>query len=486
MNRASAHRRALRRIALVALALLLLPPAVRAADTAPRPRARAHNAEFVMPDGWLRGNSEAGNLILVPPDLPAGERVEIHVAPFDQAPRGLRGHVDQSVANFEAGFTKARVEQPAAAGRLPCGADTMAVLVSGDYREAPGRGVIVNFTEIDGGGGSSQGVAFVASTRELFQEYRPRYDELLGTVTLPSLTRVAEGRDGAPPLTLYAVNAVIDFIEWVLDVPFTQAQRDDLKEHFVAAWNRGNRGEIDGVGQILQGRLALDKLTDPDKKELARQSIRAEVLKQWRASAGRGDALTRQMIDIYDAAHQPLVAGDPPLTRQATDATIEVIHFMASRVAGAGDFVPSAPEKEQFAKSLAAAYPTMPKENRDELAKMPTYWAALRVAWPELSRDEQSKLTAAWADSDQVKPVVEQIRAAQAKAAAQRAAAGGTSPNSDSMAALKAMQELNRQHENFVMLSNISHQMHMSRMQIINNIGSSNYRYEYRPTYQYR
>ena len=43
-----------------------------------------------------------------------------------------------------------------------------------------------------------------------------------------------------------------------------------------------------------------------------------------------------------------------------------------------------------------------------------------------------------------------------------------------------------RQHQNFVVLSNISHQMHMSRMQIINNIGSSNYRYEYRPTYQYR
>jgi hypothetical protein len=107
---------------------------------------------------------------------------------------------------------------------------------------------------------------------------------------------------------------------------------------------------------------------------------------------------------------------------------------------------------------------------------MPTYWAALRVAWPELSRDEQSKLTAAWANSEQVKPVVEQIRAARAKAG----------PNSDSMAALKAMQELNRQHENYVMLSNISHQMHMSRMQIINNIGSSNYRYEYRTTYRYR
>jgi hypothetical protein len=461
---------------LAAIACLIAPAVASAADASPRPKTRAHNAEFVMPDGWLRGNNEYGNLILVPPDLPQGERVEIHIAPFDQAARGLRGHLNESVGNFQAQFQNARVEQPAAPGRLPSGADTMAVLVSGSYREDPSKGVIVLFTEIDGGAGSSQGVAFVAGTRDLFQRYRPQYQQLLDSVTLPSLTRVADGRDGTPPLTMYAVNTVTDFIEWMLDVPFTQGQRDELKAHFVDAWAKNDRGEIDGVAQIIKGRIELDKLTDANKKELARQAIRAEVLKQWRAEAGQGDAMAKQMLGIYDAAHQPLVTGDPPLTRQATDATIEVIHFMASRVAGTSDFVASEPEKEQFAKSLAAAYPTMPRENRDELAKMPTYWAALRVAWPELSRDEQSKLTAAWANSDQVKPVVEQIKAAQAKA----------SPSSDSMAALKAMQELNRQHENFVMLSNISHQMHMSRMQIINNIGSSNYRYEYRTTYRYR
>jgi hypothetical protein len=284
---------------------------------------------------------------------------------------------------------------------------------------------------------------------------------------------------------MYAVNTVTDFIEWMLDVPFTQSQRDGLKDHLVAAWANNDRGEIDGVSEIVKARLELDKLTDANRKELARQAIRVEVLKQWRTEAGQGDVMAKQMIAVYDAAHQPLVAGDPPLTRQATDATIEVIHFMASRVAGTADFVPGAQEKDRFATNLAAAYPTMPRENRDELAKMPTYWAALRVAWPELSRDQQSKLTAAWADSDQVKPVVEQIKAAQAKAA-REASASGASPNADSLAALKAMQELNRQHENFMVLSNISHQMHMSRMQIINNIGSSNYRYEYRPTYQYR
>jgi hypothetical protein len=473
----------------LSILLLLASFTADAADSPTRPKTRAHNAEFVMPEGWLRGSNEYGNLVLVPPDAPAGERVEIHVAPFDQNPRGLRGHLNESIGNFQGQFPKARVEEPAAAGRLPCGADTMTVLVSGEFPQAPGKVAIVRFTEIDGGGGSSQGVALVVSSRELFAKYRPQYLALLEGLSLPSRTRLVEGQDGTPPLTVYDVNAVNDFIEWVLDVPFTDAQRDALRDHFVAAWKANDRGEIEGVGQIITGRAQLDKVTDANKKELARQAMRAQIVKLLRGEAGRGDAMSRMVIGIYDAAHHPLAAGDPPLTRQATDATLEILYFMAARVTGAAaDVAPGSEQRDQFAQQLAAAYGTMPRENREELARMPMSWAALRVAWPELSREEQAKLTAAWAGSGQVKPIVEQIRAAQAKAAAaqRQTATAGAAPQSDSAAALKAMQELNRQHETFVALSSISHQMHMSKMQIINNIGSSNYRYEYRPTYRYR
>jgi hypothetical protein len=481
----SATVRVARVVAVVALALVVMPNFTRAAETAARPRTRAHNAEFVMPEGWGRGNNEYGNLILVPPDVPRGERVEIHIAPFDLEPRGVRGHAMASVGNFQGQFTKARVEQPIAAGRLPCGADTATVVVSGSDPQAPDREVIVLFTEVDGGGGSSQGVALVASSRDLFAKYRPAYLSLLEGMTLPSRTPLVDAAAGAPALTMYTVQTVTDFIEWALDVPFTEGQRDALREHFVTAWRARDKGEIEGVAQITAGRAQLDKLTDANKKELARQAIRAEVMKVWRAEAGKGDAMAKMMVEIYDAAHTPLVAGDPPITRQSTDATLEVLHFMASHVAGApADVAPSAEQKEHFARNLSAAYAGMPAGNREELAKMPTYWAALRCAWPELAADERQKLTAAWAGSEQVKPIVEQIRAAQAKAAEAAAPTPSSSSNSDPLATAKAMQNLYQQHENFVMLSNMSHQMHMSRMQIINNIGSSNYRYEYR--YRYR
>jgi hypothetical protein len=280
--------------------------------------------------------------------------------------------------------------------------------------------------------------------------------------------------DGTPALTSETVDTVTDFVEWVLDVPFTRDQRDALRNHLVDSWERNDKTEINGVQEIIKGRLQLDKLTDPQKKELARQMIRTEILKQWRQEATQGDKMARLMVEIFDSANKAIAAGDPPLTRQSTDATLEILHFMASKVVGAGDVAPGKEQKDQFATSLIGVYERMLPENKRELAEMPMYWAALRAAWPELAKDQQEKLTAAWATSEQVKPIVEEIKQVRAQ----------TATHSDPLAAAKAMQKLYQQHQTFVTLSNISYQSHMARMNIINNIGASNYRYEYR--YRYR
>src|ERR1041385_4316648 len=118
---------------LAAVAGLIAPGSTSAADAPPRPRTRAHNAEFVMPDGWLRGNNEYGNLILVPPDAPQDQRVEIHIAPFDHTPRGVRGPPKPSLDTLRAQFNDVRVEQAMTPGKLPDGTDTMSVTASAEF-----------------------------------------------------------------------------------------------------------------------------------------------------------------------------------------------------------------------------------------------------------------------------------------------------------------------------------------------------------------
>ena len=106
---------------------------------------------------------------------------------------------------------------------------------------------------------------------------------------------------------------------------------------------------------------------------------------------------------------------------------------------------------------------------------MPLYWAWMRVAWPEISAEERDTSLKQWGESDAIKPIVAQLNELKAKAVA-----GGGDPQ------LAAMRALYAQQQNMAMISNMMATQHRTRMMVINNIGSSNTRYEYKYVYRYR
>lgn len=472
---------------------LCLAGACSAMAEAEKPKTRVHDVEFAMPEGWLRSGDQYGNFIIVPPGLKAGERCEISFGPFDPTPRKPVDHAksDQDTALAE-NFNNVKVIDPPKRGRLPSGVATGTVTMTGDSKAAGEPSIKVLFTECDGNGAGgtgdqpvpAQGIIFIASNDALWTKYWPAYESILKTVTFPSHTRLADPREaGGPPLTMYTINTCTDFCEWFMDVPFTQEQRAVMQQYMVDVWRSNDpkdKEDRDGLAEVIKASNEVAKIYETDKRELTRQAVRTEVMKQWREEATRGDRMAKFMVDIYDAANKPIAtaakAGEPNLTRQSADATLEALHFMASKAAGY-DVEPTAAQKAEFAQKLAAAYATVPAELKQELAQMPLYWAALRVQWPELPADERRKLAEAWASAEQIKPIVENIKAAKAKADTEAAKPAEQ---------LKALQKYYQERQNVAMISNMMAMQHRTNMTIINNIGSSSYRYEYKYVYRYR
>ena len=108
---------------------------------------------------------------------------------------------------------------------------------------------------------------------------------------------------------------------------------------------------------------------------------------------------------------------------------------------------------------------------------MPLYWAWLRAAWPDAPADDRAKLTGQWAADDRIKPIVAQLNDLKAKALA-----SGNDPTGQ----LDALRKLYQQQQTVSMISNMMAMQHRTNMTIINNIGSSNTRYEYKYVYRYR
>ncbi|HSI35933.1 MAG TPA: hypothetical protein VK986_20290 [Tepidisphaeraceae bacterium] len=456
------------------------------ADVAAQGKTRAHGLEFVMPEGWTRASNNEGNLLIMPPGIPAGHRCEIHISAFTQHLKRLDQHSQDSLDNLHRDFRNVKVVQPTRVETLPTGVKAATLICTANEKDEKLPPIRVHFIDADGNGDgkeptTAEGIAFVASSSELWEKHWPTYQAFLKTISFPSHTKLAEPKDGFG-LTMYTVYTCVDFCEWFMDVPFTQEQRAVMQQYMVDVW-RGedakSKEEREGLQEIIKASNEVAKLWEPAKKKLAREAVRQEALAQWRKEAAT-DKMAAFMIGIYDAANKPIAqgkAGEPALTRQGADATMEVLHFMASKAAGY-DVEPGKQQKDEFAQKLAAAYALTPAEMKTEIAQMPLYWAALRVQWPELPADERKKLADAWGASEAIKPIIEEIKKAKAKAAADRV----YKPTEQ----LAAMQKLYQQQQNAAMISNMMAMQHRTNMTIINNIGSSNYRYEYKTVYRYR
>lgn len=204
---------------------------------------------------------------------------------------------------------------------------------------------------------------------------------------------------GNPPLTREMVAQASAFYGWVLDVGLTEAQLAAVRDDLVDSWQRKDTQEIQGTLEILH--LQADLATRGEaERALVQHEVQGALLAELRKTPNEPSA--RWVLEVYDAAHQPIAAGEPPLTRQSSDANAELVLFMASVALDGTPLVLDRPTdrafKDGWAASLVADYDSGaigPEEQR-EMGNMPLYWAALRVAWPQLPPEVQATYREQW------------------------------------------------------------------------------------------
>ncbi len=211
---------------------------------------------------------------------------------------------------------------------------------------------------------------------------------------------------GNPPLTREGLDRFTYFIEWLLDVPLTQQQKRLVETSFLEAWKNQDAAEIQGYVDVLEMEAQVSALSK-EQRLLVREQAQPQVVELLRSQPE--DEGARWLLSIYEAGHQPLAEGNPPLTRQMTDAYVELLCFMLSEVIG--EPLPASQElRDALAASLKESYPRLTPEEQAEYAQMPLVWAVYQAAWPGLSDEEKQAHREQWAEA--LRPQVEQARAA--------------------------------------------------------------------------
>ncbi len=277
--------------------------------------------------------------------------------------------------------------------------------------------------------------------------------------------------EGDPPLTVELVDRTTGFIEWMLDVPLTDGQRQTIREGLVESWTSNNREDVEGIADLLQLEAQVREMDEATRLAL-RAQVQPDLVQQLRQQPE--DEGAQWLLAIYEAGHQPIADGDPPLTRQATDAYAEFLCFVIAQGLGQEGFEPPAEFKDEFAKTVAAGYADLSPEEKQELVQMPLAWAAVRIEWAKMPDEQKQQYRAQWAES--VKGLVPEQPAQPAAEEPAPAAGGDNSPGN--LAALQ--QKMANQQMYFQTMSNIMRMQHETNMSIISNIGGGGWRYEYR------
>jgi hypothetical protein len=268
---------------------------------------------------------------------------------------------------------------------------------------------------------------------------------------------------GQPPLTEETVGRLTEFFEWAFDVYLTNDQRQVLRDYAIDVWTRKRAGDINDILEPVKQQIELSKL-DARQRAFVRVKIEPELLDQMRKQPN--DPMARWALAVYESSHTTIAPGNPPLTRQSTDAFLDALFFEVGAVTG--DFaVPDQKLKDDWANALAANYPRMSAALKQQIAGLPLFMATMRMAWPRLSESVKAQYRAQWAV--ELKPL---LPAAPPDAAPSRQA---TSGGRTSVA--QAMAEQNRRHQAYMSMSSAMMSVYRTNFNTQANFSGSAYRY---------
>jgi hypothetical protein len=462
--------------------------------------AREGNVLFRMPRDWTRKNTE-GMATLGPPNTPDGQHYEVRILDGAEDATTPRQFIAAALENLKQKYkiiNTTEVENR----RQPGGWESSAISMNLDT-----GGKVESWTlYVAKAGNRLQPILYVSTDWNLWKNNLPVIERFISSLRFANLIVLDKGdtAKGIPPLTLFDVNEEADFLEWLVAVPFTEGQRAQFLQIILSDWMKRDKASVDDAKGVLATARQFRELP-ADKRNFAREAALAQMLPEWRKQAP-SDPACKLLVEIHDAGHSPIAAGNPPLTRQAADAFLETVYFMAGQLEGVSNVAPTVEEKEQWASKIASVYGKMNGEQQKFFANMPIVWAALRAGWPEMSTEQKGAALGQFASFEPVQVVRGQIAQARQMADAQRAQAAaqqrprqsvqatadnpipaGTDPRNVTpeqreAAYQAAMARLQSSHSTFMSLSNMSYSMHTANMAQISNIGGNNgYRWVYKP-----
>jgi hypothetical protein len=197
---------------------------------------------------------------------------------------------------------------------------------------------------------------------------------------------------GNPPLTESMISHYTTFIAWLLEIPLTPTVKDTLRAGMLDDWKHPK--EIASDVKQLDWLLDMARYENGQVERLFERSVvQPDMVRKMRMDKGNPEV--QFLVTAYDIAHPIIIAGNPPLTREATDAWTELFCFIRNQ-SGAPHMDATQAVKDVIARGITESWAKNSPEQQKALSEMPRTWALVNFAWVRNKADERQRILAAW------------------------------------------------------------------------------------------
>jgi len=129
---------------------------------------------------------------------------------------------------------------------------------------------------------------------------------------------------GPPPLAVNMVESVCAFYAWALDLSLPEQVKELIRENMIDAWKSSNTADTQGFEQFMKWMQELENMEQGARDNL-RKNMHQQFVESLRTS--KANPISAALLQLYESEKAPIAPGNPPLTKEIADASIELINY---------------------------------------------------------------------------------------------------------------------------------------------------------------
>lgn len=129
---------------------------------------------------------------------------------------------------------------------------------------------------------------------------------------------------GPPHLAVNMVESVCAFYAWALDLSLPEQVTELIKENMIDAWKSSNTADTQGFEQFMKWMQELENMEQGARDNL-RKNMHQQFVESLRTS--KANPISAALLQLYESEKAPIAPGNPPLTKEIADASLELINY---------------------------------------------------------------------------------------------------------------------------------------------------------------